>query len=101
MAKRNIPHGLTAVGFQTITQTNSTAQGLNTTAIQGKVFHVSVETQGARYRADATNPTANTGVLLATGAHWLLDVPPATLKFIKSAGGTSKISVMAYKYKGE
>ncbi len=101
MAKRNIGAGLSAVGFQTITQSNSTAQGLNSTCILGKVFHISIETQGARYRADSTSPTTNTGVLLATGSHWLENVPPANLKFFRAAGGTSKISVMAYKFKGE
>src|SRR5574342_126080 len=103
MAKRNIPAGMSVVGFQVISQANSTAQGLNTTCVAGKVFHVSVETQSARYRAASTAPTTNTGVLLATGSspHWLLDVPATNLKFFRAAGGTSKISIMAYKYKGE
>lgn len=99
MAKRNTPAGLTVVGFQTISQTNSTAQGLNSTCIAGTVFTINVETQAARYRNDSTAPTTNTGILLATGTqHWLIDVPATNLKFFRAAGGTSKISIMAYKY---
>jgi hypothetical protein len=99
MATRNTPIGLAAIGFQVISQTNSTAQGLNSTCIVGKVFHVSVETQDARYRADATAPTTNTGVVLQSDqAHWLLDIQATNLKFFRAAGGTSKISIMAYGY---
>jgi hypothetical protein len=102
MAKRNIPAGITSVGFQTITQTNSTAVGLNTTCIVGKLFHVSVETQNARYRVDGTSPAATTGVLLlTTNSPYWIEAPGTNLKFIKVTGGTSKISVQAYKYKGE
>lgn len=102
MAKRNIPAGLVAVGFQTISQTNSTAQGLNTTCSAGKLFHVSIETQNARYRADGTNPATTTGVLLlTTNSPYLLEAEPSKLKFFRAAGGTSKISIMAYKFRGE
>ena len=100
MAKRNIPAGLVSVGFQVSSQTNTTAVTLNSTTLLGKVFHVSIETQAARYRADGTAPTVNTGVLLATGNHWLFDVPASGLKFFRAANGTSKISIQAYKYTG-
>ena len=100
MAKRNIPAGMTAVGFQTLSLSNSTASGLNTTCITGKFFHLSVETQGVRYRNDGVNPALTTGVLLATGEHWLFDIAATSLKFQRSTG-TSKVSIMAYKYKGE
>lgn len=103
MAKRNIPAGLVSVGFQTISQTNSTAQGLNTTCAAGHTFLVSVETQSARMRHDGTAPAASTGVLLLTtnSPYWLEGVSGTNLKFIKATGGTSKISVQAYKYRGE
>lgn len=102
MAKRNIPAGLVSVGFQTISQTNSTAQGLNTTCVAGKLFHVSVETQNARYRADGTSPATTTGVLLlTTNSPYWIEAPAADLKFFRAAGGTAKISIQAYKYKGE
>lgn len=101
MAKRNIPAGLVAVGFQTISQSNSTAQALNTTCRVAHVFNVSVETQAVRYRADAVASAQTTGVLLAVGNHWLENVPGAGLRFFRAAGGTSKVSVMAYKYSGE
>lgn len=101
MAKRNIPAGLVAVGFQTVSQSNTTAQLLNTTTRVAHVFNISVETQAVRYRADATAPALSTGVLLAVGNHWLENVPGAGLRFFRAAGGTSKISVMAFKYTGE
>jgi hypothetical protein len=103
MAKRNIPAGMVKAGFQTISLANSTALGLNTTCIVGHFFHLSVETNSCRYRADGTNPALTTGVLLATGEHWLMDLATATaasLKFQRTTG-TSKVSVMAYKYVGE
>ena len=100
MAKRNTPAGMKVVGFQTLSLANSTALGLNTTCITAHTFHLSVETNSCRYRADATAPTLTTGVLLATGMTWLFDAPPANLKFQRSTG-TSKVSIMAYKYVGE
>ena len=100
----NTPRGLTAVGFQALSLANSTALGLNSTCKAGRVFHLSVETNTVRYRADASNsttaPKLTTGVLLATGMTWLLDVPPANLKFQRTTG-TAKVSVMAYKYVGD
>lgn len=102
MKKHNIPAQMVSVGFQQILQTNSTAQGLNTTCAAGRMFNLSVETQSARYRADGTLPTANTGVLISSGENtWLFDVPGSSLKFYRAAGGTSKISIMAYRYVGD
>ena len=101
MAKRNVPPGLVAVGFQAAVQNNSTAQSLNSTTRAGHVFNISDETQAVRYRADAVAPALSTGVLLAVGNHWLENVSGAGLRFFRAAGGTSKISVMAYKYAGE
>ena len=95
---KNTPVGLVSSGFQTISLANSTALALNSTVGKGHVFHLSVETQAARYRADGTAPALTTGVLLATGSHWLENVPGTALKFQRSTG-TSKISVQAYKYK--
>ena len=103
MAVRNIPAGLVSVGFQTISQTNSTAQGLNTTTSPGKVFLISVETQSARMRVDGTSPAGTTGVLLlTTNSPYLFEgLPGSSIKFFRATGGTSKISVQAFKYKGE
>ena len=101
MAKRNIPSGLVGLGLQTLSLTNSTASGLNTTTAAGKFFHISVETNDCRYRGDGTNPALTTGVLLKKDLeHWIMDVPGSSLKFQRTTG-TSKISIMAYKYKGE
>lgn len=100
MAKRNTPAGMVTLGFQRISLANSTALGLNTTCIVGKFFHFSVETQSVRFRSDGTAPTLTTGVLLATGEHWLFDFPAANLKFQRQTG-TAIVSVEAYKYRGE
>lgn len=100
MAKRNTPAGMTALGFQTISLANSTALGLNSTCIGGKFFHLSVETNSIRYRNDGTSPALTTGVLLATGEHWLFDIKAANLKFQRTTG-TAKVSLMSYKYVGE
>lgn len=98
--RRNTPAGLIAVGFQVLSLANSTALGLNTTCIQGRVFHLSVETNDCRYRSDATAPTLTTGVMLQSDQMtWLFDVPATNLKF-QRATGTSKVSIMAYKYPG-
>lgn len=101
MAKRNTPAGMVALGFQTISLANSTALGLNTTCIGGKFFHLSVETNDCRYRSDGSNPALTTGVLLKKDTeHWIFDVPGSTLKFQRTTG-TSKVSILSYKYKGE
>lgn len=97
MATRNTPTALTSVGFQTISLSNSTASALNSTVGAGKVFHISIETQAARYRADGTAPALTTGVLLATGDHWISNIAGTALKFQRSTG-TSKISIQGYNY---
>lgn len=100
MAKRNIDQEFVSSGFQTITLSNSTASGLNTTCKLGKWFHISVETNAVRYRDDGVSPALTTGVLLAIGAHWLPGVDGANLKFQRQTG-TCKVSVQAFKHKGE
>lgn len=101
MAKRNTPAGLVPLGFQTISLTNSTALGLNSTCRVGKFFLISIETNNVRFRSDGTAPTLNTGVLLELGSkHYAFDEPGTGLKFQRQTG-SSKLSVMAYKYVGE
>lgn len=104
MAKRNTPAGMAILGFQTISLANSTALGLNTTCIGAKVVNFSVETNNARYRADcnSTNlPAKTTGVLLNSGSsYWLFDINGSKLKFQRQTG-TSKVSLVAWKYVGE
>jgi hypothetical protein len=98
--RRNTPVGMTACGFQTLSLANSTALGLNTTCIVGKVFQFSVETNDVRVRVDGVAPALTTGVLYQSDqTHWMFDVPAAGLKFQRSTG-TSKVSIMAYKYTG-
>lgn len=101
MAKRNIPAGLTPLGYQKIT-TNSTAASLNSTCISGHAFLISVETQNARIRLDAGTPAASTGVLLlATNSpYWFEGVQGSDIKLIGAASG-AVLNVIAWKYKGE
>ncbi len=94
-----VPRAFVSAGFQTISLSNSTASALNSTCQTGNWFHISVETNSVRYRADGSAPALTTGVLLLTGDHWILDVPGTALKFQRSTG-TCKLSVQAYKYKG-
>ena len=99
--RRTAPAGLIPLGFQVISLANSTAGTLNSTCAAGSAFHISVETQAGRYRADSTAPTMTTGVLLpASAQYWLDGVRGSALKFQRSTG-TCKISVMAYKRPGE
>jgi hypothetical protein len=100
MPRRNVSAQMASAGFQTITLSNSTASGLNSTCQAGRIFHFSIETNSIRYRADGTAPALSTGVLLSTGDEWLFDVDGSKLKFQRQTG-TAKVSVQAYKYLGE
>ena len=100
MTRRIAPAGLISLGFEELTLADSTAVGLNSTNGSAEALHVSVETQAVRYRADGTDPALTTGVLLATGSHWLEAVgEPAKFKFIQSTGSAT-VSIMAYKNAG-
>ena len=101
MAKRNIPAGLSALGYEKIT-TNSTVKTLNTTNIVGSSFLISVETQSARIRLDAGAPAASTGILLlATNSpYWFEGISGSQIKIMGAAVG-SVVQVMAFKHKGE
>lgn len=101
MGSRNVPAGLSAVDFETLSLTNSTAVGLNSTIRnQASVLDVSVETNSVRFRNDGTDPTLNTGVLLSTGYHRLEGYAGgANFKFQRSTGSAT-VSVMAYKHVG-
>lgn len=99
--RRTAPAGLISVGFQTFTLSNSTAVGVNTTVKSSHVLDVSVETNSVRYRADGTNPTLTTGVLLATGRYRLEGFDGSTsLKFQRSTG-SAKVSIQGFKYPGD
>lgn len=94
---RVINAALIPVAFQTMSLANSTAVAVNSTAQAASALHVSVETNAVRYRADGTAPTLTTGVLLATGSHWLYGYNgTSVLKFQRSTA-TSKVSIMAYR----
>lgn len=101
MAKRNIPAGLTSVGFQKIT-TNSTATTLNSTCQAGNAFWISVETQSARVTFDGSTPAASTGVLLtaASSPYWIAGMKGSTLKIARATSG-AVVQVQAFKSVGE
>lgn len=95
---RTIPRGLLPQGFQRLAL-NTTGQALNSTVKLAKVLDISVETQNARYRSDATAPTATTGVLLVSGQRYRLEGYNGTsnLKFVAATAG-SVINVQGWKY---
>ena len=103
MARRNIPAGLTSVGFQKIT-TNSTAtvNTLNSTCIVGSTFLLSVETQSIRATFDGSSPATSTGVLLtaANSPYWFTGVKGSQLKFVRAVSG-AVVQVQAWKNTGE
>lgn len=94
---------LNAVAFQTMSLSNSTAVAVNSTvrAARPDVLHISVETNDVRYRADGTNPTLTTGVLLQSDAdHWFPGYDRTSVFKFQRSTGTSKVSIMAYRRKG-
>lgn len=101
MARRNIPAGLTSVGFQKIT-TNSTATTLNSTCIAGNTFWLSVEAQSVRVTFDGSTPAASTGVLLlaANSPYWLAGIKGSQLKIARATAGAI-VNVQAWKNTGE
>jgi hypothetical protein len=102
MSERVRLAGLIPLGFQKITLANSTAVGLNTTCIYATTLDVSIETTNARYRADGTDPTLTTGVVLVSGVTYRLEgAQGATLKFQRDTTGTCTMNVMAYLHPGD
>lgn len=101
MPKRNIPHGITALGYEKIT-TNSTVKTLNTTNIVGSSFLISVETQSARVRFDGGTPAASTGCLLlaANSPYWFRGIKGSQIKITGGASG-SVLNIHAFKNVGE
>ena len=85
--------------FETITLSNSTAVGLNSTGRNAHMIEFSVETNDIRMRHDGTDPALTTGVL------YKKDLAPyrlsfngtAALKFQRSTG-TAKVSVVVFVF---
>lgn len=85
------------LGFQTLTLSNSTAAGLNSTCRMARALLFSVETNSVRMRMDGTKPTRNTGVLLTTGAPYYIDFYNGTGLSFQRTTGTAKVSIQALK----
>jgi len=100
-AKRTAKAGLIPVGFQAMALSNSTAVALNSTIrANASVLDIDVVTAAARYRADATDPTSTTGVLLPVGWYrWEGYNGTANLKFIQDTG-TSNVTIFAWRHAG-
>lgn len=96
---------LIPVGFQVMSLADTTAVAVDSTCRDGSVLHISVETTDARYRADGTSPTNTTGVCLQadTNPIWVEGFDGTSVfEIVRSGGsGTSKVSLMSYKYPGE
>lgn len=100
---RTAPAGLVPTNFETITLSNSTAVGFNsTTRTYAKHIVFSVETNNVRMRADGTDPTASTGVLYQSTAVYTFASFNGTTnhKFLQTAGSAT-VSVMGYTFPGE
>ena len=100
-----MPAGLISAGYQRST-TNSTAVSLTSTIIAAGVsaFHVSVETRGARLRADSTAPTKTTGVLLTTtGSPYFFDAfdGSGNFKFVSNTSTAGVVNIQAWKRAGD
>jgi len=94
--------GLIPVGFQSSSLANSTAVGLDSTNTPSTMFDVSVETNDARYRADGTDPTLSTGVVLPKDnvyRFWGYGNKTA-LKFQRTTG-TCLIQIQSYSHPGD
>jgi hypothetical protein len=98
-ARRTALHGLFSAGFQKFTLTGTSVGTLNTTMQEADVLDISVETQNARYRADGTNPTAATGVLLVANSLTRLEGMNDTglLTFISATPG-AVVNVQGWKF---
>lgn len=97
-----IPVGLQVMSLTTTAVSlNSTVRGPNNEA---RVLDISVETTGARFRSDGTNPTNTTGVALPASTYMRMTGynGSTALKFIRAGGtGTSTVTIQSYKYVGD
>ena len=96
---REIKRGLFPLALQTVALANSTAISVNSTTQTAQVLDLTIETQNARYRADGTDPTLNTGVLLQKDTYIRMDGYNGTgdLAFQRTTGSVT-IHIQPYKY---
>ena len=94
-----IKKGLFPLTLQTISLADSTALGPNSTTQTAQVLDISVETQPARYRADGTDPTLTTGVIIQKDTYIRFEGYNGTgaLKFQRTTG-TVTIHIQPYTY---
>jgi hypothetical protein len=94
---------LISLGFQRMVLNNSTAQALNSTiGVQGlSVLDISIETNKARFRADGTDPTLNTGVVLQVDTTYRLHGAGYNNFSFQRNTGTCVLNIMGYKHPGD
>ena len=99
---RTAPAGLIAAGFQTLTLSNSTALGINSTvqATGANAFMFSVETNNARVRFDSTAPALTTGILIVKDNDYLFEGIDVTQLKFQRVTGTCKVSIQAFTRPG-
>jgi len=100
-----MPAGLISAGYQR-NATNSTAVALTSTirTAGASAFLISVETRGARLRADSTAPTKTTGVLLTTtGSPYFFDAfdGSGNFKFVSNTSTAGVVNIQAWKRAGD
>ena len=102
MTQRIMIAGLVSVGFQEITLADSTAIGLDSTTLPSSLLDISIETNSARFRADGTDPTLTTGVLLPQNSIYRFEGVGglSALKFQRSTG-SCVVSIQAWKHIGD
>ncbi len=102
VGSRRLP-GLNPVTMQTLSLSNSTAQGLNSTAKGGTVICFSVETVDVRMRDDGTAPTNRAGVVFGVGAApYFYAGDLDSVKFCrKGTTGTATVTLISYKQPGD
>jgi len=97
MSRRIIPAALIALGFETLTLSNSTAGGLNSTNAPASSVIFSVETNNVRVRSDGTNAALTTGVLYQKDDTYFLDGFVGSALSFQRSTGTCKVSIEAFE----
>lgn len=93
--------GLIPAAFQTMTLSDSTAISVDSTVrtAGAQVLDISVETNNVRYRADGTDPTLNTGVVLQKDTLYRFSGYNGTSNMaFQRTTGSATVSIMAYKH---
>ena len=101
-AQRTRLAGLIALGFESISLSDGTAIGLNSTNAFATTIEFSVETNNARFRDDGTDPALTTGILYQKDNVYRRDgIANASNIAFQRSTGTSLIQLIGYRYPGD